>query len=467
MVKLQLFQHMAILAESKTGDVHHVLGQPYDLEKMVHYCQTNKCMNVLDAVLYYSKSDNGIPLEWDEETNQVVEEVKKPEATKRSLEFDTNEASTPSKKKKHSSTPKSPVSKMIPNQKAVETLVDEMEVSTEESKEQTESSDSDDSGNTTHATKTDDGTPIADAATVTKVTKKYKEIPTFAAVNATNFVRNNCFRQAKFMNPQIERQFLQDLKEQLKFPDEKTFNDMINGLTYLIRETITARRSYVTKRVQALMRCKYFCFYSLIDKTILTHDFSDHFQRGSMPTLDHLDQFYKFDNDVKDFDVDEKVKESYYLFIKDFCTRVSKTFDTYLKTSIFDEDTATMNKLTISDEALTFWIIKTRYMNESEVAYKLEKLKDKPEELKEWKKEYKGIVRKKKHVRKEYSDEYKKIYFKIKEHRDNPKSKAFWDKLFFNRLFLKEKNFKEGDTEPTISLNINDVPLDSIPKEAV
>jgi hypothetical protein len=106
-----------------------------------------------------------------------------------------------------------------------------------------------------------------------------------------------------------------------------------------------------------------------------------------------IDDFYSYE-DKEDFLVTDDAKTAYYIFVKDFCTKVSSHFDKHLKQSIFNKDTAKIETtLTVSDEAFGLWVIMTRYENEKDYVAKTKELKDDPEGMANWKAEYKKNCR--------------------------------------------------------------------------
>ena len=158
-------------------------------------------------------------------------------------------------------------------------------------------------------------------------------------------------------------------------------------------------------------------------------------QDGTMFDVSLLDDFYKFEikdsqNDDNVFEVSDKVKHAYYVFIKDFCPMVSTHWRKYLGKLCKSRETATFhNQLTRSDEAFAYWLMKCL---KKKVETDNQFIKENG--LKKWTEE-----RKKgkggKHDSNVRFDEYVKVFQKIDQLRNNQKAYSFWMNMFFDKFF--------------------------------
>jgi len=181
-----------------------------------------------------------------------------------------------------------------------------------------------------------------------------------------------------------------------------------------------------------------------------------------------IDDFYSY-KDEEDFQVADDTKTVYYMFVKDFCTKVLSHFDKHLKQSIFNKDTAKIETtLTVSDEAYGLWVILTRYENEKNYVAKTKELQDDPEGMANWKAQYKKKCRAGKRISTSQMNLYYVLYFRVKEHRDDKKASALWDSFFFDSAFdeasrhsYMKRNNPEVFSAPVFA--IDKIPVDKLP----
>jgi hypothetical protein len=74
-----------------------------------------------------------------------------------------------------------------------------------------------------------------------------------------------------------------------------------------------------------------------------------------------MEQFYSFEDNNPLFDVDENVKNCYFVFIMEFCSIVAPEWKSYLKLLKTRDDATFKNILTRSDEAYAFWLLHVLY----------------------------------------------------------------------------------------------------------
>jgi len=77
---------------------------------------------------------------------------------------------------------------------------------------------------------------------------------------------------------------------------------------------------------------------------------------------EHLHEFLKY-KEEENWDVDENVKESYYIFIYDFMRILCPTFKEHLKNLMKspDEKPTFLEHITVSDEAYVWWVLLIRW----------------------------------------------------------------------------------------------------------
>jgi hypothetical protein len=162
---------------------------------------------------------------------------------------------------------------------------------------------------------------------------------------------------------------------------------------------------------------------TLFIKDLLTSDDSE----KQMFPIEHLDLFYK------DEDMSKEVEKSYYIFLKDFCTRVSSKWKKFLKELSEDADRVIPDKkLTYSDEAYAWWFLKYQYDEQKTIA---EEIKNTPGGLPEWTKANKKKIRSGPQYRKKYEMQYEMILDTITTTRDNQAKKEYLDNVFFELIF--------------------------------
>ena len=91
------------------------------------------------------------------------------------------------------------------------------------------------------------------------VLNKMAYLESFAVSRIGNFIRNFCFRKAKFVsNGSIEGEFIEDVKKQFYGGKhrEDEWSRAINDVSTLVKVNITSRRQYVNKQVTVAMHGK-------------------------------------------------------------------------------------------------------------------------------------------------------------------------------------------------------------------
>jgi hypothetical protein len=148
-----------------------------------------------------------------------------------------------------------------------------------------------------------------------------------------------------------------------------------------------------------------------------------------------MDKFYTFSDD-SNFDVPDDVKYAYYTFISEFCPTVSSFWKHYLNKFCKIESATFDQRLTRSDEAYTFWLIKCLYDKCYQHAQYINQFgRDK------WLEKQKHSRKKGKHDSKAKIDDYVQLLNKIEKHRQDKKSYSYWETVFF------EKNFEDSSSE--------------------
>jgi hypothetical protein len=147
---------------------------------------------------------------------------------------------------------------------------------------------------------------------------------------------------------------------------------------------------------------------------------------------EHLDMFYGND-EINIFDMDDSVKQSYYIFMKEFVTRVSNNWRNYLQRTVDTQETAKLHEnVTVSDEAFAWWFLKIRYDRELISSTEMFNEGITP---KEFNRRHKQDACKGEHDQKKFGDVYKVIHTKIKELRGNDEIKQFQRNTFFDLAF--------------------------------
>lgn len=148
-----------------------------------------------------------------------------------------------------------------------------------------------------------------------------------------------------------------------------------------------------------------------------------------------LEQFWK---DPGTEEIEQAVKEAYYVFIQEFCTQISSPWKNYLK-NIKNVDTAVFKgNLTISDEAYTKWFLKHQWKEEVANAEKYMELG--AAEFDKWHKQNK---RKGEQMAKKHELDYITTYRVVSSCRGDSNLARLWETIFFQQ-YLPDAN-KESD----------------------
>lgn len=146
-----------------------------------------------------------------------------------------------------------------------------------------------------------------------------------------------------------------------------------------------------------------------------------------MFSIEMLEKFYDFKEDAN-FEVDDEVKKAYFVFIKDFCSCVSRYWRKYLEVIRVRDAATFVNNLTPSDECYALWYLKCNYEREEKIA--LYSKTHSKQEIKQFEKEHpKGV-----NHSIEYFNQYCDIFDKIEEHRVNAKAFKHWQHIFLNSI---------------------------------
>lgn len=177
-------------------------------------------------------------------------------------------------------------------------------------------------------------------------------------------------------------------------------------------------------------------------------------EKGMFPK-DHLDKFYGEKGDQK-IEMDDDVKYSYYIFLKEFATRVSSNWRNYLNDTKDKVENAKLHQnLSISDEAFAWWFVKVRYDRELAIATEM---KEKNLSNKEWIELHKGEARQGEHDSKKYGKVFVNVNERIKEIRQVPQMKEYQRETFFR---IAVDDAKYGPKNARIKGNaINEVALE-------
>jgi hypothetical protein len=160
-----------------------------------------------------------------------------------------------------------------------------------------------------------------------------------------------------------------------------------------------------------------------------------------------MDQFYQYDSHDNTFDVPDDVKNAYYIFINDFCTTVSSFWKHYLKNYCKESETATFDqRLTRSDEAYTFWLIKCLYDKCYQHAEYI-----KQHGIEKWNEKQKKSRKQGKHDSKAKIDDYIKMIKKLDAHRQNKEAYLYWENIFFDQHFGDSSSESSEGTQVTKS----------------
>lgn len=155
--------------------------------------------------------------------------------------------------------------------------------------------------------------------------------------------------------------------------------------------------------------------------------------------IEHLDEFYSYRED-EDFVVDENIKRSYIIFLRDFVRHCSSQWVGYIKIDHIQENvnTCTFEVLTTSDEAIAVWYIKELEMTARENVENILKYN-----LDVWKEHRKNNRKSGKHLSLERYNAFIKIEDKIYDRRLlEPHVVKYWEQIFCNGMFQFNKKNK-------------------------
>jgi hypothetical protein len=206
--------------------------------------------NALTILLEKCKSDSGRLIKWDLDVNDFSLTDKLPDVVVNNVTVHSTESDSTKKQ--------SPIAHIFATNQETEKLVSEQGVNDDSLDDRVSNEDAHE--------KTFDQ-PLSDKdeqVTLSKVLKKYANMPQYLLAMGSHIVRSECFRRGKFLNALIEKEFMQNLKEKLSYKD-KDWDEHLSGIQYLIRESIVSKRQYVTKRIVAVMRSKLYRLSILFD----------------------------------------------------------------------------------------------------------------------------------------------------------------------------------------------------------
>lgn len=168
------------------------------------------------------------------------------------------------------------------------------------------------------------------------------------------------------------------------------------------------------------------------------------FLNGTMFKFEHFEKFYEFTSDPH-FQVSIEVKNAYVIFLSDFCKYSSHYWSKYINPENIEKckhNCGFKSNLTISDEAIVYWLIKYNYNTAKTNSEAIERLS---EEV--WKKQ-RNSRKRGKHDSKLYYDDYRLIFKQIKNIRSEKDSLKYWESVFFEGLYnFSEKNKNENCEE--------------------
>jgi hypothetical protein len=184
------------------------------------------------------------------------------------------------------------------------------------------------------------------------LTAKYPDIPIGVAASAQQYVRNKQFILVKFINPRNELDALNDVWNRFENVPEDTKVRLAKSMITLIKNTLSAKRCEVIKKLVALLRSKCKIRHNeLQSNQLFSYICAGMHDKGTMFPKDHLDLFYTDSKELKKTEgLWEKVINSYYIFIRCFCTKVSSLFYKTLKEHIFTPQSGSIkDSLSVSD----------------------------------------------------------------------------------------------------------------------
>lgn len=195
----------------------------------------------LTILLEKCKSESGRFIKWDLDVNDFSLTDKLPEVVVDKVTVHSTESNSNKKQ--------SPIAHIFATNNETDDLVKEQGVNEDSLDERVSNEDAPE--------KTFDQ-PLSDKdeqGTLSKVLKKYSNMPQYLLAMGSHIVRSECFCRGKFLSTLIEKEFMQNLKAKLSYKD-KEWDEHLSGIQYLIRESIVSKRQYVTKRIVAVMRSK-------------------------------------------------------------------------------------------------------------------------------------------------------------------------------------------------------------------
>lgn len=155
--------------------------------------------------------------------------------------------------------------------------------------------------------------------------------------------------------------------------------------------------------------------------------------------VNHLEDFYKYDKALGDNqDISNEVKKSYYIFMTDFVTKVSRSWDSHLKLRAFPKTNATLARVvTTSDETFTWWLVKTRSAQEKQNASEIAALDG---NIKAWKENHKKKARQGARNSRIHKQLYNGMYSTIAAHRKDANAFSYWNSIFLTNCLKKRIN---------------------------
>jgi hypothetical protein len=169
----------------------------------------------------------------------------------------------------------------------------------------------------------------------------------------------------------------------------------------------------------------------------LSHLLSNYFSglllqdENQMFPIEHLDQFYIGA-------MTDVVQQSYYLFLKDFCTRVSSPWKNFLKKLSVNAPRVIDEKhFTTSDEAFAWWFLKYRFQDEKKI---VDEIKNTVGGVSAWTEQNKKFARSGPQYSKLFEAEYEAIHAKIVAVRKDPDKKKYLDDIFLKQSLKKLNN---------------------------
>jgi hypothetical protein len=153
---------------------------------------------------------------------------------------------------------------------------------------------------------------------------------------------------------------------------------------------------------------------------------------------------------TQESEIEEDVKEAWFIFHNEFVRNVSYHWRHYLKTIRKGGTYSFHGIMTASDEAYTLWLLKNKY---SEAEKEAKEIQQQGREL--WMKNKSKRIPAT-HDSKWKLDDFIDLHFSIKKQRAVGESNAIWESIFFSQFFNSSNNdqgLKDPDSSSKRCLN--------------